>query len=223
MDTYKQQFKNEYERRGLNMVNRMISLAAKLKYQQAWLLLFAIALILTTTYSVAQNAKPEIPKGKQTTLGLYVTAAEAYDMWKANPDKVKILDVRMPEEYIFVGHPAMAYNIPLLFQTYEWDAAKKSFNVKPNPDFVNEVKGLFKPDDVILVTCRSGGRGAMAVNQLAKDGYKNVYNITDGIEGDDVTDPASLFKGKKMVNGWKNAGLPWTYDVNPELMKLPKK
>jgi hypothetical protein len=39
-----------------------------------------------------------LPKGKQTVLGLYVTAKEAYEMWKAEPEKVMILDVRTPEE-----------------------------------------------------------------------------------------------------------------------------
>ncbi len=27
----------------------------------------------------------QVPQGKQTALGLYVTAKEAYEMWKANP------------------------------------------------------------------------------------------------------------------------------------------
>ena len=66
---------------------------------------------------------------KKTKLGLYVTAAEAYAMWKENPKKVFILDVRMPEEYVFVGHPEMAYNIPLVLGTYEWDAEKKMYKV----------------------------------------------------------------------------------------------
>ena len=30
----------------------------------------------------APKAAPEIPKDKQTTLGLYVTAKEAYDLWQ---------------------------------------------------------------------------------------------------------------------------------------------
>ncbi len=62
---------------------------------------------------LAQTVKPALPKEKQTTLELYVTAKEAYDMWKANPDKVKILDVRTQDEYIYIGHAAMAWNIPL--------------------------------------------------------------------------------------------------------------
>ena len=63
-----------------------------------------------------------LPKGKQTALGLYVTAREAYEKWKAEPDKVKIIDVRTPEEYLFVGHPTMAWKIPVAVQIYEWDA-----------------------------------------------------------------------------------------------------
>ena len=41
-----------------------------------------------------------LPKGKQTVLRLYLTAKEAYEKWKAEPDKVKIIDVRTPEEYL---------------------------------------------------------------------------------------------------------------------------
>ncbi len=55
----------------------------------------------------------QIPEKKQTVLGLYVTAAEAYEKWQAAPDKVKLLDVRTPEEFLFVGHPEMAQCISL--------------------------------------------------------------------------------------------------------------
>ena len=55
----------------------------------------------------------KLPKEKQTKLGLYVTALQAYEMWKAAPDKVKVIDVRTPEEFAFVGHPEMAWNIPV--------------------------------------------------------------------------------------------------------------
>ena len=61
----------------------------------------------------------ELPERKRTTLGLYVTAAQAYEMWKSAPDKVKVIDVRTPKEYAFVGHPEMAWNIPVAFVTYQ--------------------------------------------------------------------------------------------------------
>lgn len=182
----------------------------------------ALAVGVTAGDESASKAQGEISKGKQTTLGLYVTAKEAYAMWKAEPTKVKILDVRTPEEYLFVGHPEMAWNIPLAFQTHQWVAGKKELAMKPNLEFVSQVKEWAQPGDRILVMCRSGGRGAMAVNALAKEGFTHAYNVVDGIEGDAVADPESAFFGKRMKNGWKNAGLPWTYDLEPEQMRLPK-
>jgi rhodanese-related sulfurtransferase len=172
--------------------------------------------------SASKVAKPELPKEKQTTLGLYLTAKEAYARWKADPEKVKILDVRTSEEYLFVGHPAMAWNIPVVVQTYQWDANKRKLPMKPNPDFVSQVKAVFKPTEILLVMCRSGGRSALAVNQLAEAGFRTVYNIIDGMEGDVVDDPGSVFQGKRMKNGWKNSGLPWTYDLDPDRMQLSR-
>ena len=169
-----------------------------------------------------QEEKHEIPKDKQTVLGLYLTAKEAYEKWQADPEKVKVLDVRTPEEYIFIGHAEMAWNIPLAFQTYEWDEAKEHYSIEPSAGFVDLVKDQFGPEDTIMVTCRSGGRSAMAINILAKNGFKNLYNIIDGMEGDTVKDPESLYMGKRMKNGWKNSGLPWTYEINPNKMKLPE-
>ena len=140
---------------------------------------------------------------------------------EGNPKQVKILDVRTPEEYVFVGHPAMAWNVPAMLQTYQWDASGRKLPMKPNPDFEAQAKKLFKPSDTLLVMCRSGGRSAKAVDRLAEAGFKQVYNIIDGMEGDTVDDPESVFHGKRMKNGWKNSGLPWTYDLDAEKMCLP--
>ncbi len=159
-----------------------------------------------------------VPAEKQTTLGLYLTAREAYEKWKATPDKVTVLDVRTPEEFLFIGHAEMAWNVPFAAQSYQWDAGKKRFPMRPLPDFVARVQKVAEPDDTLLVMCRSGGRSAMAVNRLAEAGFKNVYNIVDGMEGDSVKDPDSLFHGQRLVNGWKNSGLPWTYEVDPGRM-----
>jgi rhodanese-related sulfurtransferase len=166
-----------------------------------------------------QETKMELPKEKQTTLGLYLTAAEAYKKWKAAPDAVKVIDVRTPEEYAFVGHAEMAWNIPVAFVTYQRKDGKTEYGARPNPDFVAEVKKLVQPTDTLLLMCRSGGRSAMAVNQLAAAGFMDVYNITDGFEGDKVKDSGSVFFGKRMRNGWKNS-VPWTYGIDPEKLIL---
>ncbi len=169
------------------------------------------------------KSKADLPEAKQTSLGLYVTAKEAYEKWKAEPEKVKIFDVRTPEEFLFVGHPAMAWKIPVAAQIYEWDAGKEKFPMKPLPDFVDRVKEVARPNDTILVMCRSGGRSAIAVNMLAQAGFKRVYNIVDGMEGDKVDDSESVFHGMRMRNGWKNSGCPWTYDLTPDRMALAEK
>jgi len=166
--------------------------------------------------------KATLPKEKQTVLGLYVTAKEAYAKWLADPEKVKIVDVRTPEEYLFVGHPTMAWKIPVAAQSYEWDDQKKQFPMKPLADFIARVQTVAKPDDTLMVMCRSGGRSAIAVNFLAKAGFKNVYNIIDGMEGDANADSDTVAQAQPLKDGWKNSGCPWTKKLTSERTVLPK-
>jgi rhodanese-related sulfurtransferase len=128
-------------------------------------------------------------------LGLYVTAKEAYEKWRANPGNIKIIDVRTPEEFRLIGFPEMASKVPLTASAQE---------------FVGRVKRVAGPDDTVLVICRSGNRSAVAVEMLAQAGFENAYTVIDGFEGDRNTDTSSPNYGKRTVNGWKNAGLPWT-------------
>ena len=158
----------------------------------------------------------QVPEKKQTSLGLYVTAQEAYEMWKADTERVKIVDVRTPEEYYFVGHAEIARNIPVGFVKYQWNADKKEPVFVPNADFISSINSQYSSDNILLLICRSGGRSALAVNALAQAGRQNVYNIIDGTEGDLVKDPDSAYDGKRMKNGWKNSGTPWTYEIDPE-------
>jgi rhodanese-related sulfurtransferase len=164
--------------------------------------------------STAQAGR-RLPKAKQTTLGLYVDAVQAYEMWRTDSTRVKIIDVRTPEEYAFVGHPEMAWNIPLAFVTYQRREGKTEYGPRMNPDFVAEVKRIAGPTETLLLMCRQGDRSAMAVNQLAAAGMKSVYTVTDGFEGDKVDDAGSVFHGKRMRNGWKNS-VPWVYTIDPE-------
>jgi rhodanese-related sulfurtransferase len=180
---------------------------------------FICTVMVAMLCGVTSSEEMQLPEGKQTTLGLYVTAAQAYEMWKDAPDKVTVIDVRTPEEYAFVGHPEMAWNIPLAFVTYQRKDGKTEYSVKWNSDFVTEVKSIAGPTDTLLVTCRSGDRSAMAVNKLAAAGFTNAYNIFDGVEGDKVEDPGSVFVGKRMRNGWKNSA-PWVYGFDPEKIIL---
>jgi rhodanese-related sulfurtransferase len=178
--------------------------------------------IMTAEERKMAEPKANLPEGKKTILGLYVTAKEACEQWKAASDKVKIIDVRTPEEYLFVGHPTMAWKIPVAVQLYDWDAEKKQFPMKPLLDFVSRVQTMAKPDDTLMVMCRSGGRSAIAANFLAKAGFKNVYNIIDGMEGDANADSDTVAQAQPLKDGWKNSGCPWTKKLTPDRMVLPK-
>ena len=195
-----------------------------------WIKLLAtICLLVPATASKSESgesvlsASPAItqllPAESQPNRSL--TARDAYAKWKAEAEKPIILDVRTPEEFLFVGHPVMAWNVPVAAQTYVWDSATGQFPMRPLPDFVSRVEQIAQHDDTLLVMCRSGCRSAQVVETLTRAGFSNVYNITDGMEGDLVNDPNSVFNGQRMVNGWKNSGLPWTYDVDPKRMVLP--
>jgi hypothetical protein len=54
----------------------------------------AIVIILLSSWLPLSQAQPPLPQQKQTALGLYVTAKEAHEMWVADKNKIKILDVR---------------------------------------------------------------------------------------------------------------------------------
>ena len=185
------------------------------------LLTLLVVPFLLLSFSIASLADTTLPKKKQTDLGLYVTAKEAFTKWHNDPDKIKVLDVRTPGEYIFVGHAPMATNIPIKFLKTEVDLKKMKPVMPLNKKFIDEVKEKYQQTDTIMIMCRSGARSAEAVNMLAKAGFKNIYNIIDGFEGDKLNVPGSYNNGKRIVNGWKNSGAPCTYKLDSELMYLP--
>ena len=165
----------------------------------------------------------EVPESNTTSLGLYVTPREAYAMWQADPDGVHILDVRTFEEYVFGGHVEAAKNVPLVFPSStpkgrRCPAGRPGCSGDPNPDFVAQGAGGVRSrrHDPRHVRDRRPGRDGG--QRTRASGFTNVYNIVNGFEGDRVDDPGSVFHGKHMRNGWKNAGLPWGYDFHPDLM-----
>lgn len=180
--------------------------------------LLSVALLATATLGDSN-----LPEKKQTALGLYINSRQAYTMWKNDPINVVIIDCRTPEEYVFVGHPDMAYNIPSKLITDEYDPAKNFYKMIDNPDFVKQINKRFKKNQPLMIMCRSGSRSASGVNSLAKAGFTNVYSIVDGFEGDMIKDENSYFTGQRMINGWKNSGNPWTYACDKSLMYFATK
>lgn len=185
-------------------------------------------LLLVTVFSAQSWAAVDasaVPEIKRTPQNLYLTAPEAHDMVQKSPANVLFVDIRTQAEVEFVGMTPIAdANVPYVIQSLtEWDAKKNVFTKTPNPDFQTAIdtllqkKGLSKTAAIILM-CRSGDRSAKAAALLHKSGYTNVYSVVDGFEGDTAKNGAQ--KGQRVVNGWKNAGLPWSYSLEKAKMYL---
>ncbi len=74
-----------------------------------------------------------------------------------------ILDVRTAQEFA-AGHIQGAVNIDV-----------------NAPDFVQRVSENFRPDQHLLVQCRSGSRSVRACDKLEQAGFINLYNLEGGI------------------------------------------
>lgn len=154
----------------------------------------------------AEKGKPKIPHP-----GGVLTPLEAYQMLIQDPEQTFLIDCRSMAEYELVGHPPMAYNIPYKSWTPE--------GLKINHDFVKDVSEKFKKTDRLLIICRSGKRSRNACSQLVGAGFKNVFNVSDGFEGDMVRDSSSPHYGhRRYVNGWQHDGLPYTYECEKKLI-----
>lgn len=184
-----------------------------------------LALLLLAPVAPGLSADPAtVPEVKRTRLGLYLTAREAHELLRRDPGKILFLDVRTSSEVEFLGMATpVDANVPYMVRSEwnEWDEKKHTFKLDVNPFFAAEVerrlteKGLSKSDPVVLM-CRSGDRSARAVDLLAELGYTKVYSVVDGYEGDLAKEGPR--QGQRVVNGWKNADLPWSYVLDREKM-----
>ncbi len=188
-------------------------------------LLAVLALSLASS-ALALDAA-QVPASKQTKPGLYVDAKEAHALKQQLGEQAMLIDIRTRAEVSYTGMAAAVdAHVPLLEHPANapWDEKAGRFRLEYNNDFDAEVarrmaaKGLGKEATVILI-CRSGDRSSKAANLLAELGYQKVYTVVDGFEGDVAKDGPDA--GKRVVNGWKNAGLPWTYRLDKDKLYMP--
>lgn len=170
--------------------------------------------------------KSAVKEKWHTPYDLYLSPQEAYDMKAGNPDNVLMIDVRTRAEAQFVGFTDMAdANIPIYLYSNEWklkkDGIHGSYRKIYNDDFIAAVdtfianKNKDKSVPIILM-CQSGGRSPYAARSLYDAGYKEVYFQVEGFEGLKLKQGPD--KGKRLKNGWKNAGLPWNRYLKTEKM-----
>jgi rhodanese-related sulfurtransferase len=191
-----------------------------------------LASILTTaaltlaTSSYAQKVDPaRVPEEQRSKTGLYLLPKQTPAFIKSQNGKVLFLDVRTRAEAQFLG---MADGVDALvpyveFQEFmtDWDDTRGFYKLEPFSDFAPEVgrrlkaKGLAN-NDAIIIICRSGERSARAADLLTSLGYSKVYTVLYGFEGE------MSEKGRRNLNGWKNDGLPWSYELDRSKMYFPR-
>jgi rhodanese-related sulfurtransferase len=184
--------------------------------------LLASALTLAMMQAHATVDPATVPEIKRTQAAMYLEAREvpAFIESQGGPARVLFLDIRTRAEAMYLGMPTTVDAlVPFVEPTElmnDWDAQRSAYKLDPVQDFVPEVnrrraqKKLDKTDVVVLI-CRSGDRSARAADRLAQDGYTRVYSVVDGFEGD-------MKDGRRSVNGWRNANLPWSYKLEKAKM-----
>ena len=181
------------------------------------------SLILALLFSSSASAidKSLVKEKWHTPFDLYLSAQEAYDMKTSKPDEVLFIDVRNRPEIHYIGMAdQIDANIPFYFDSTDWNPKKDgihgTFRKIRNTDFeaavdnALESRGLTRESPVIIM-CTSGSRAPHAARALHKAGFKQVYTQVEGFEG--IKAKEGKDKGKRVVAGWKNEGLPWSYDL----------
>jgi rhodanese-related sulfurtransferase len=129
-----------------------------------------------------------------------IKPTEAWEILEKEPAAC-LIDVRTDAEWRYVGLPKLD-ELDKKTHCICWQIFPDN---RVNDRFVDEVKAQgIRPDQPLLLLCRSGQRSRHAAIALTAAGYKVCYNVAEGFEGD--RDGAGH---RGTVGGWKVAGLPW--------------
>lgn len=183
-----------------------------------------ISLGVTPVFAEEKQHPDYIKEKWRTPFALYVDAKEAHAMSQEQGDKILLIDVRTRPEIKYVGMAeGVDANIPVrTFNTeFAWSDKSSTYRTTANDDFVAAVDRLLEKkgkdrETTLLVMCQSGSRAPIAARRLHEAGFKSVYTVWDGFEG--IKAKEGKDKGKRVVNGWKNAGLPWSYTLDKDKM-----
>jgi rhodanese-related sulfurtransferase len=187
-----------------------------MKQVKKTLLLSLAVVFIVSALAYAQGFEYEVNKPHK---GKDATPIVAYIMLLKDPGHSFLVDVRTQPEYQFLGHPERAYNIPVRF--WSGKLGEKDYIEVDNPDFGKDLLARFNPKtDTLFFMCRSGSRSVVAADEAVKAGWPEdkVFSIMGGFEGDKITFKKSAYYGQRKLGGWRNEGLPWTYDIDKKLV-----
>ena len=182
--------------------------------RMAWILVWLLAFGSSAYGGFRYTIKAEHTGGN-------VTPSQAYEMVQKDPSHTFIVDTRTRAEYQFVGHPVGAVNVPKKF--WNGKLGEKAYILVDNPNFTQDLLARFNPaTDKLIFMCRSGKRSCLSCKAAVEAGWdsKNVCNMLGGFEGDKLKNANSSLDGKRVLGGWKNEGLPWTYHIDKKLVYI---
>ena len=125
-----------------------------------------------------------------------VTPGEAFQLLETDP-AVLLIDVRTDAERDWVGRVELN---PAQVHAVQWNL----YPTRSNPDFLDQLTRLARPETTLLFLCRSGVRSRAAAQLATESGFLRCYDILEGFEGDKDSNGH-----RKNLNGWCHAGLPW--------------
>ena len=105
-----------------------------------------------------------------------------------------LVDVRSQAELDLVGRVPNANHVEWAFYP----------GMLPNTEFAAQLQAQLDKSQTVIFMCRTGGRSHNAAVVAQQLGYK-AYNMLEGFEG-----AANEQRQRTLINGWKQAGLPWT-------------
>jgi rhodanese-related sulfurtransferase len=131
-----------------------------------------------------------------------ISCQQAHEIIETDP-RALLVDVRSGMEFLFVGHPSGAINIPWIDEP-DWVV---------NPAFATEIRKLLLGGTIehgeihsapVVLICRSGKRSAEAGELLVQEGFTTVYNVDEGFEGE-----LDGHHHRSSLGGWRYHNLPW--------------
>lgn len=185
---------------------------------------FLLTLICLNSANVIAIEESKVRESAHTVYGLYLTPHEAFNMKQALGDDVLFIDVRARAELKYTGSTRLIdANIPTRFldNEFDWSERSETYRSMSNEHFIEDVEKLLsirkrdKTTPVILM-CTSGSKVPNAAEALHEGGFKTVYSLYQGFSG--IKSKSGMNKGQRVVQGWKNSGLPWSYRLKKDAM-----
>ena len=130
-----------------------------------------------------------------------ISPTDAWAMMQKDPG-VCLIDVRSDMEFLMIGHPEGAVNVPWI-DAPSW-TVNEQFAANVRKALLGRVTGRDRRAAPLLLICRSGNRSHDAAVLLAEEGVGEIYIVRGGFEG-----PLDDNHHRNTVAGWRFENLPW--------------